>query len=128
MSHLKNIYFFLFVILSLGCKKEKISLEGTNIPGDYEWYTSIGGPGEIYSQMDGDVKYGIHIDEKGEVLIFKNSEKVKETKVRNIYLDPVDGSVSLSFENNYNFDLIDDNLKTDDFPINDFDNQFIRIK
>lgn len=128
MSILKKIHLFLVFILFLGCKKEKISLDGTNIPGDYEWYTSIGGPGEIYSQMDDEVKYGIHINEDGEVLIFKNYERIKETKVRNIYMDPVDGTISIAFENNYMFDLIEDDLNTNDFPLKQFDNQFIKIK
>ncbi len=126
IKFMRKLFYIGLILLIHSCKKEKISIQGTEIPGKYEWYISYNGPGELYSQMSSADKYGILIKDNGKVVYYKNSEIIIETKIIRTHDNGV--STDLILENYNSLEYSSDKLLSQKIPYVGIENQFLKIK
>lgn len=107
------LFFLIFPVL-ISCQKDKVDLSNqgnaAQIIGDYEWYESTKGVNNSIYQDQTNDRYGMRIDEKSRVFIFKNGERIfkgycssvsyiNNTNLWSLYVKNKNESQQLFYEN-----------------------------
>jgi hypothetical protein len=128
----KLFWIIISILFVTSCNKKNISVEFSQIAGDYHWVYSWKSINESYSFDSLDDAYGIRITDKGKLYFFTNGEKTYVNKIVYTYKNEQDSSILIQTSNNKkNYtELILKNglITTSNIPFEGYTNEFKSIE